>query len=42
MSEGPLKSCIDGAWALPTTSAMMVNAINPTTLEIKVINGFAA
>ena len=42
MSERPLESYIDGAWALPDTSTMMVYAINPATLEINVINGFAA
>jgi aldehyde dehydrogenase (NAD+) len=34
MSEGPLKSYINGEWVLPTTSTMTVDAINPATEEI--------
>jgi aldehyde dehydrogenase (NAD+) len=34
MSEGPLKSYIDGAWVLPATSTATVDAINPATEEV--------
>jgi aldehyde dehydrogenase (NAD+) len=33
MSEGPLKSYINGAWVLPATSTATVQAINPATEE---------
>ncbi len=34
MSEGPLKSYINGAWVLPATSTATVDAINPATEEV--------
>ncbi len=34
MSEGPLKSYINGTWALPATSTATVEAINPATEEV--------
>ena len=34
MFEMPLKSYIDGAWALPATSTATVDAINPATEEV--------
>jgi aldehyde dehydrogenase (NAD+) len=34
MSEGALKSYINGAWALPATSTATVDAINPATEEV--------
>jgi aldehyde dehydrogenase (NAD+) len=34
MSDGPLKSYIDGKWVLPATSTATVNAINPATEEV--------
>jgi aldehyde dehydrogenase (NAD+) len=34
MSEGPLKSYINGEWVLPATSAATVEAINPATEEV--------
>jgi aldehyde dehydrogenase (NAD+) len=34
MSEGPLKSYINGEWVLPATSTATVDAINPATEDI--------
>ena len=34
MSEGPLKSYIDGAWVAPATSTATIAAINPATEEV--------
>ena len=34
MSEGPLKSYIDGAWVAPATSTATIDAINPATEEV--------
>jgi aldehyde dehydrogenase (NAD+) len=34
MSEGPLKSYIDGEWVLPATSSATIDAINPATEEV--------
>jgi aldehyde dehydrogenase (NAD+) len=34
MSEGPLKSYINGAWAAPATSTATIEAINPATEEV--------
>jgi aldehyde dehydrogenase (NAD+) len=34
MSEGPLKSYINGEWVLPATSTATVDAINPATEEV--------
>lgn len=34
MFEEPLKSYIDGAWALPATSTATIDAINPATEEV--------
>jgi aldehyde dehydrogenase (NAD+) len=34
MSEGPLKSYINGVWVLPATSAATIDAINPATEEV--------
>jgi aldehyde dehydrogenase (NAD+) len=34
MSEAPLKSYIDGEWALPATSTATIDAINPATEEV--------
>ena len=34
MSEGPLKSYINGAWVLPATSTATIDAINPATEEV--------
>lgn len=34
MSKSPLRSYIDGAWALPATSTATIDAINPATEEV--------
>ncbi len=34
MSEGPLKSYINGAWVLPETSTATIDAVNPATEEV--------
>ncbi len=34
MSKAPLKSYINGAWALPLTSTQTVDAVNPATEEV--------
>lgn len=34
MSEGPLKSYINGAWVAPATSTATIDAINPATEEV--------